>query len=47
MARGSPLAYIQREFVDGRRGMSPKALQALAFLLLIVLTLYIAFGGGA
>jgi len=27
--------------------MSSKALQALAFLLLIVLTLYVAFGGGA
>ena len=47
MARGGPLAYIPAVFVTGGGAMSSKALQTLAFLALIALTLYVAFGGAA
>jgi hypothetical protein len=46
MARGPVLAYIPHVPVEGERAMSSKSLQNLAFILLIALTLYVAFGGG-
>lgn len=46
MARRGALAYIPHIIVRGPPSMSSKALQTLAFLLLIALTLYVAFGGG-
>lgn len=52
MARRRSLAYIPRvpivphEIVKGVGVMSSKALQMLAFLALVALTFYVAFGGG-
>jgi len=46
MARRGALAYIPHNIVKGPHIMSSKALQTVAFLLLIALTLYVAFGGG-
>ena len=46
MARQGALTYIPHTNVRGQQNMSSKALQTLAFLLLIALTLYVAFGGG-
>ena len=46
MARGGPSAYIRHAIVKGPHLMSSKALQTVAFLLLIALALYVAFGGG-
>ena len=40
------LAYIPHNMVRGPQNMSSKALQTLAFVVLVALTLYVAFGGG-
>lgn len=46
MARWGRLAYIPHVIVKGLLPMSSKTLQTLSFLVLIALTLYVAFGGG-
>jgi len=46
MARRGALAYIPHNIVKGPQSMSSKALQTLAFVVLVALTLYVAFGGG-
>jgi hypothetical protein len=49
MARARSLTYshAQRGGFGGTKRMSGKGLQTISFLLLVMLTLYVAFGGGA